>query len=150
VVRQNPVRDETIDDSAEGLDPRRLDLWDTVVETCRVSMRTDLAPSGAEVRQLLNTARQLAGAAPNHKILLENDKVRVLDVYVATGEVEPVHSHRWPSVLHILTAGDFIDCDGGDRAQQCEQDGPHEPGSLVPPQAPVKSCDRDLAKHTRP
>ena len=52
-------------------------------------------------------------AAPrNHKILLENENVRVLDVTVAPGETEAVHSHRWPSVLYILTAGDFIDRDG--------------------------------------
>ena len=52
-------------------------------------------------------------AAPrNHKILLENENVRVLDVTVAPGETEPVHSHRWPSDLYILTAGDFIDRDG--------------------------------------
>lgn len=51
-------------------------------------------------------------AAPgNHKILLENDKVRVLDVTVAPGEVEAVHSHRWPSVLYFMAAGDFIDRD---------------------------------------
>ena len=52
-------------------------------------------------------------AAPrNHKILLENKNVRVLDVTVAPGETEPVHSHRWPSVLYVLAAGDFIDRDG--------------------------------------
>jgi len=51
-------------------------------------------------------------AAPkNHRILLENDTVRVLDVTVAPGEVEAVHSHRWPSVLYFMTAGDFIDRD---------------------------------------
>jgi hypothetical protein len=34
-------------------------------------------------------------AAPeNHKILLENENVRVLDVTLAPGETEPVHSHR--------------------------------------------------------
>jgi quercetin dioxygenase-like cupin family protein len=52
-------------------------------------------------------------AAPrNHKILLENDKVRVLDVTIPPGETEPLHSHRWPSVLYILSAGDFVDRDG--------------------------------------
>jgi hypothetical protein len=51
-------------------------------------------------------------AAPgNHRILLETDKVRVLDVTVAPGEVEAVHSHRWPSVLYFMAAGDFIDRD---------------------------------------
>jgi len=52
-------------------------------------------------------------AAPkNHRILLENENVRVLDVTVAPGETEPVHSHRWPSVLYILVGADFIDRDG--------------------------------------
>ena len=51
-------------------------------------------------------------AAPkNHKILLENENVRVLEVNVLPGEIEAIHSHRWPSVLHIQAAGDFIDRD---------------------------------------
>ena len=54
-------------------------------------------------------------AAPNnHKILMENDKVRVLEVTLAPGETEKVHHHKWPSVLFIQEAGDFIgyDSDG--------------------------------------
>lgn len=52
-------------------------------------------------------------AAPkNHIIVLENENVRVLEVTVLPGETEPVHSHRWPSVLYIQSAGDFIDRDG--------------------------------------
>lgn len=51
-------------------------------------------------------------AAPdNHKILLENDRVRVLEVTLAPGKVEPVHFHRWPSVLYILQADEWIDRD---------------------------------------
>lgn len=51
-------------------------------------------------------------AAPgNHKILLENEHVRVLEVTLGPGEVEPLHFHRWPSVLHILQAGEWIDRD---------------------------------------
>ncbi len=51
-------------------------------------------------------------AAPNnHKILLENDQVRVLEVYLAPDEKEPIHHHKWPSVLYIPEAGDFIDYD---------------------------------------
>ncbi len=52
-------------------------------------------------------------AAPNnHKILLENDQFRMLEVTLLPGQKEPVHHHRWPSVLYILAAGDFIDYDG--------------------------------------
>ncbi len=51
-------------------------------------------------------------AAPdNHKILLENERVRVLEVTLGPGEVEPLHFHRWPSVLHIVQADEWIDRD---------------------------------------
>lgn len=54
----------------------------------------------------------VVSAPDNHKILLENDKVRVLEVTLAPNEIEPVHHHQWPSVLYIMEAGDFIDRDG--------------------------------------
>lgn len=50
-------------------------------------------------------------AAGNHTILFENDQVRVLEVTLAPGEVEPLHFHRWPSVLYLQQAGDWIDRD---------------------------------------
>ncbi|MFL0354687.1 hypothetical protein [Xanthomarina sp. GH4-25] len=54
-------------------------------------------------------------APNNHKILLENDQVRVLEVTLAPGEIEALHHHQWPSVLYIQEAGDFTDSDGDDR-----------------------------------
>jgi len=42
---------------------------------------------------------------------LENDKVRVLEVTMAPGEKEALHHHRWPSVLYIQEADDFVDYD---------------------------------------
>jgi quercetin dioxygenase-like cupin family protein len=52
-------------------------------------------------------------AAPdNHRILLENEQVRVLEVTIKPHEKEPVHAHRWPSVLYIDKAGAFRDYDG--------------------------------------
>ena len=39
-------------------------------------------------------------AAPNnHKVLFENDSLRVIEVTLLDGEEEPVHHHRWPSVF---------------------------------------------------
>jgi hypothetical protein len=39
-------------------------------------------------------------AAPkNHKVLFENDRLRVLEVILEPTEEEPVHHHRWPSVF---------------------------------------------------
>jgi hypothetical protein len=39
-------------------------------------------------------------AAPkNHKVIFENDMLRVLEVTLEANEEEPVHHHRWPSVF---------------------------------------------------
>ena len=39
-------------------------------------------------------------AAPaNHKVLFENDRLRVLEVILEPEEEEPTHHHRWPSVF---------------------------------------------------
>jgi hypothetical protein len=39
-------------------------------------------------------------AAPNlHRVVFENDEVRVLEVMVEPGVREPEHTHRWPSVM---------------------------------------------------
>jgi hypothetical protein len=48
-------------------------------------------------------------AAPeHHKVLLENEHVRVLEAWVAPGDTVPVHTHRWPSVLHVVISSDFV------------------------------------------
>lgn len=41
----------------------------------------------------------VAAAPKNHKVLFENDKVRVLEVILEADEEEPLHHHRWPSVF---------------------------------------------------
>ncbi len=45
----------------------------------------------------------LAAAPQNHKLLFENDEVRVLEVTVQPGVREPLHAHRYPSVLFITS-----------------------------------------------
>jgi len=51
-------------------------------------------------------------AAPkNHKVLLENDRVRVLDVTVQPGEREILHAHCRPSVLYVAQRGALRDRD---------------------------------------
>lgn len=41
----------------------------------------------------------VAAAPANHKVVYENDHLRVLEVILAPGEEEPLHHHRWPSVF---------------------------------------------------
>lgn len=39
-------------------------------------------------------------AAPaNHKVIFENERLRVLEVTLRPDEEEPTHHHRWPSVF---------------------------------------------------
>lgn len=52
-------------------------------------------------------------AAPDyHKLLMENEHVRVLDTRIPPGETTPVHTHRWPSVFYVLSWSDFVRYDG--------------------------------------
>jgi hypothetical protein len=52
-------------------------------------------------------------AAPQfHALLFENEMVRVLDTRVPPGQTVPLHTHRWPSVLYILSWSDFVRRDG--------------------------------------
>ena len=53
----------------------------------------------------------LAAAPDHHDILLENDKVRVLDTRLRSGERTPVHTHCWPATLYVMSWSDFIRCD---------------------------------------
>jgi predicted metal-dependent enzyme (double-stranded beta helix superfamily) len=48
-------------------------------------------------------------AAPDfHRLILENEHVRVLDVVIPPGALVPVHTHCWPGVQHILSRSDMI------------------------------------------
>jgi len=47
----------------------------------------------------------------NHKVIFENEHVRVLEVTIALHSKEPIHAHCWPSTPYIQQAGDIIDRD---------------------------------------
>ena len=46
----------------------------------------------------------LAAAPQNHRLLFENEQVRVIEVSVRPGVREPLHAHRYPSVLYYVSA----------------------------------------------
>jgi hypothetical protein len=50
----------------------------------------------------------LAAAPGFHRLVLENDEVRVLETRIGPGETVPVHTHRWPSVIHTLANGHVV------------------------------------------
>jgi quercetin dioxygenase-like cupin family protein len=50
----------------------------------------------------------LVAAPDNHRLLLENEHVRVLDTVIAPATTTPLHTHRWPATLYVLTGDDFV------------------------------------------
>jgi hypothetical protein len=50
----------------------------------------------------------LIAAPAHHALLFENDAVRVLETRIPPGELVPVHTHRWPSVLYVLSWSAFV------------------------------------------
>jgi hypothetical protein len=52
-------------------------------------------------------------AAPEyHRLVLENERVRVLDTRIPAGDIVPVHTHRWPAIYYTIAPGDFVRRDG--------------------------------------
>lgn len=50
----------------------------------------------------------LVAAPENHKTLLENDYVLVLDVSIPPGTTVPAHLHPWPAVFITLTPAHLV------------------------------------------
>jgi len=50
----------------------------------------------------------LAADGKHHKLVMENERVRVLETVIPPGARTAVHTHRWPSVLYMLSVSDFL------------------------------------------
>lgn len=57
---------------------------------------------------MLDELDGVAVAPGNHRVIFENDEVRVLDITIAAGEITPVHTHLAPQVLYRLSGSHFI------------------------------------------
>lgn len=79
----------------------------------------------------------LRAAPDSHALLLENDAVRVVEVVIEPGVREPMHTHRWPSVM-IVVGGARIRYYGKDGELEFESSeaGTEEAGTEAPPGAP--------------
>ena len=50
----------------------------------------------------------VAAAPDHHRVLLENERVRLLDTRIPSGDQTPVHTHRWPSALYVIRWSPFV------------------------------------------
>jgi quercetin dioxygenase-like cupin family protein len=87
-----------------------------------------------------DTMDALLAAPASHRVLIDNDQVRVLEVVIEAGAREPEHTHRAPSVMIVdqpariryYTRGEltFESAEGsatspGPRVSWLEPEGPH-------------------------
>src|SRR5271170_4482670 len=87
---------------------------------CRSHREVDCNPRGyvvssdAQAWPWPDSLDALIAAPKSHHLLFENERVRVLEVRIAPGELVPVHTHRWPSAIYIAKPSDFVrrDADG--------------------------------------
>jgi hypothetical protein len=56
----------------------------------------------------------LIASAAHHRLLLENERARVLESVIPPGETTAIHTHPWPSVQHVVQGADIVrrDADG--------------------------------------
>jgi hypothetical protein len=50
----------------------------------------------------------LVAAPEHHKLLMENDSVRVIDTFIPPGQTTNLHTHKWPASLYVISWSNFI------------------------------------------
>jgi hypothetical protein len=50
----------------------------------------------------------LVAAPKHHRLLFEDERVRILEVRIGPGELVPVHTHRWPGAVCVVSGSDFV------------------------------------------
>jgi hypothetical protein len=75
----------------------------------------------------------LVAAPTSHRLLFENDAVRVLETRIAAGEKTQVHTHRWPGVLYVFSFGHFVrrDAEGSVLVETRETGSLPQPGMAI-------------------
>jgi hypothetical protein len=84
----------------------------------------------------------LTAAPDHHQLLLEDEHVRVLHTRIPSGDVVPLHTHRWGGAAYLLSFSHFIRRD--------------EKGEIVfdsrragdPPKVPCAQWASPLGPHT--
>jgi hypothetical protein len=68
---------------------------------------TGTSPSGAEW-PWPDSLDAVIAAPKHHRIVFENEFVRMLDTRIPPGDTVPVHTHRWPAVYYTLSFSHFV------------------------------------------
>ena len=72
----------------------------------------DVAPDSAGKTQDMDEKADgldaMVAAPDHHGILLENERVRVLDTRLRPGETTPIHTHSSAAALYVMSWSDFL------------------------------------------
>ncbi len=71
-----------------------------------------MARAGGKTWEWPDSLDALVAAPGFHRLVFENDDVRVLETRIGPGETVPLHTHRWPSVLYVVATGHVVRRDG--------------------------------------
>jgi hypothetical protein len=83
-------------------------------------------------------------AAPgSHRVVFENERARVLEVMIGSGQREPTHTHRWPSVTLVdrparsrYYVGNRLTYTSPEQPSHAHEPGPRSVGSM--PKVPTQ------------
>jgi quercetin dioxygenase-like cupin family protein len=66
-------------------------------------------------------------AAPDHhRVIFEDERVRVVELRVKPGETVPVHTHRWTTINYVVSHSDFLSRDADGNIKLDSRDGQNE------------------------
>jgi hypothetical protein len=93
----------------------------------------------------------LKAAPKHHKLLFENEYVRVLDAKIPAGEITNIHTHQYPATHYFLSFSDFIRYDAEGNIMVDSRTHASKPGSgsvlwsgPLPPHALKNVGENDL------
>lgn len=112
-------------------------------------MTTNLAPAAWPWPDSLDA---LVAAADYHFLILENDRVRVLEVIIPPGAFVPVHTHRWSAVMQVISASDFVRRDQNGQVLLDTRTVPStsaQPGAIWSPPLPPHSVENVGSREIR-
>ena len=47
-------------------------------------------------------------SAEHHRLVMENETVRVLETIIQPGEITALHTHQWPASTYFLSCSDMV------------------------------------------
>lgn len=104
---------------SEQLSPCLTTLSDIVIdEFLTLVKKVHLTPLHSQTFHQLASTDAVIKAPQFHKLVFENEHLRILQAIVAPGEIVPFHSHQWNSIVLTLQGATFTTDDGNSVSEE--------------------------------